>query len=171
MLVLRIFTVLLKAQVGSLSFFLLSVLGLCGSRRVSLQLWFAGSQGLSRCSTQLLWLWCSGFIAPRHVGISVPPPGTEPMSSALEGRVLTSGPPGKSQGVFSDSSLLTETDFSLYHHLPPSIYQLAMLMVVYEASHTLGNGAGVSVLSTRALPHPLVQCLAQNGYLLPVDFI
>ena len=135
MLVLRIFTVLLKAQVGSLSFFLLSVLGLCGSRRVSLQLWFVGSQGLSRCSTQLLWLWCSGFIAPRHVGISVPPPGTEPMSSALEGRVLTSGPPGKSQGVFSDSSLLTETDFSLYHHLPPSIYQLAMLMVVYEASH------------------------------------
>ena len=112
-----------------------------------------------------------GLHCPTARGILVPPPGIESMSSALEGRVLTTGPPGKSQGVFSDSSLLTQTDFSLYHHLPPSIYQLAMLMVVYEASHTLGNGAGVSVLNSCAFLHPFVQCLAQNRYLLTVDFI
>lgn len=32
----------------------------------------------------------------RHVGVSVPQPGTEPMLPALESRVLTSAPPGKS---------------------------------------------------------------------------
>ena len=37
-----------------------------------------------------------------------------------------------------------------------------MLMVVYEASHTLGNGAGVSVLNTHAFPYPFVQCLANS---------
>ena len=168
MLAPQIFTVLLKAQVGSLFF---SSFGCPGSllQHMGFWLWFVGSWSLGAQQShaaQGLWLHC-----PAAHGIFLPPPGIEPMSSALEGKLLTTGPPGKSQGVFPDSSLLTETDFSLYHCLPPSIYQLAMLMVEYEASHTLGGAASVSVLNTRAIPHPLVQCLAQNRHLLTVDFI
>ena len=33
----------------------------------------------------------------QHVGVLVPRPGIEPMSPALEGRFVTTGPPGKSQ--------------------------------------------------------------------------
>ena len=35
---------------------------------------------------------CFGFLATRHVG-----PGIQPIPPALEGEVLTTGPPGKSQ--------------------------------------------------------------------------
>ena len=38
-------------------------------------------------------------VAPRHVGILVPQPGIEPMTPALQGRFLTTGPPGKSPGL------------------------------------------------------------------------
>ena len=44
--------------------------------------------------TLLLWHVGSGLAAPRHVG-SYSFPGIEPMSSALQGRFLTTGPPGK----------------------------------------------------------------------------
>ena len=37
-----------------------------------------------------------GLSCPMACGILVPQPGIEPMSPALEGRVLTTGPPGKS---------------------------------------------------------------------------
>ena len=39
-----------------------------------------------------------GLSCPAACGILVPCPGIEPPSPALEGRFLTSGPPGKSQG-------------------------------------------------------------------------
>ena len=38
-----------------------------------------------------------GLSCPTACGILVPPPGIEPMSPALEGRFLPTGPPGKSQ--------------------------------------------------------------------------
>ena len=37
------------------------------------------------------------FLAKRHRGILAPQPGTEPTNPALEGEVLTTGPPEKSQ--------------------------------------------------------------------------
>ena len=40
-------------------------------------------------------LWHMGLVAPNHVDL--PGPGVEPMSPALVGRFLTTGPPGKSQ--------------------------------------------------------------------------
>ena len=36
---------------------------------------------------------------PAACGISVPQPGIEPIPPALEGKILTSGPPGKSQTI------------------------------------------------------------------------
>ena len=41
---------------------------------------------------------CSDFLAARHAGSSLPNDrhaGIEPVSTTLEGRVLTTGPPGK----------------------------------------------------------------------------
>ena len=35
-------------------------------------------------------------VAPKACGILIPQPGTEPVSPALEGGFLTTGPPGKS---------------------------------------------------------------------------
>ena len=55
------------------------------------------------CSTQALWLRraSSAIVAcrlccPAACGISVPWPGIEPVSPALEGGFFTTGPPGKS---------------------------------------------------------------------------
>lgn len=48
---------------------------------------------------------CFGFLATRHVGILVPRPGIELTLLALEGKILTTGPPGK-PFLFSFSSLI-----------------------------------------------------------------
>ena len=39
---------------------------------------------------------CLVFLASRHVGVLAPQPGIKPTPPALEGKVLTTGPPGKS---------------------------------------------------------------------------
>ena len=51
------------------------------------------------CGTPTLLLWCGGSRAcglscPMACGILVPQPGIEPVSPALEGGFLTTGPPG-----------------------------------------------------------------------------
>ena len=46
-------------------------------------------------------------------GILVPQPGMEPMSPALEGRFLTTGPPGKSLEYFFFKSDFIETENAL----------------------------------------------------------
>ena len=52
---------------------------------------------LSLWRTASLYFWCVGSTdAPGHVGILLPWPGIKPTSPALEGRFLTTGPPGKS---------------------------------------------------------------------------
>ena len=57
--------------------------------QASLQLWCAGSivRGLSSCSAWALFLHTMWVLTPW--------PGIEPVSPALEGIVLTTGPPGK----------------------------------------------------------------------------
>ena len=63
------------------------------------------SMGDLRCGMWGLSLWYAGFSlvaahrlsCPVACGILVPWPGIEPMSPALEGGFLTTGPPGKSQ--------------------------------------------------------------------------
>ena len=42
-------------------------------------------------------MWHTDLIAPQHVGMLAPQPGIEPVPPALEGRVLTAGPPAKYQ--------------------------------------------------------------------------
>ena len=53
----------------------------------------------------------SGFLAMRHVGsqILAPPPDIQPAPPALEGEVLTSGPPGKSPTRLHSSGHQTVT--------------------------------------------------------------
>ena len=49
----------------------------------------------------ILLLFCVfGFFGPKACGILGPPPGIEPIPPALEGKVLTTGPPGKSPEYF-----------------------------------------------------------------------
>ena len=48
-------------------------------------------------------------------GILVPPPGMEPMSPALEGRFLTTGPPGKSQFCSLEAEFLLQESSVLSH--------------------------------------------------------
>ena len=56
---------------------------------------------LSLQRTASLYFWCVGSTdAPGHVGILLPWPGVKPTSPALEGRFLTTGPPGKSRPLF-----------------------------------------------------------------------
>ena len=46
--------------------------------------------------TILLLLFMFLFFGPKACGILAPPPGIKPTSPALEGKVITSGPSGKS---------------------------------------------------------------------------
>ena len=67
-----------------------------------LLLWLAG---FSSCDAQALEHEGSVVVAcklscPVACGILVPGPGIEPVSPALEGRFLTTGPPGKSVDLF-----------------------------------------------------------------------
>ena len=62
--------------------------------------------GLS-CGTHGLLLWLAGLVVvacqlsyPAACGMLVPRPGIELASPALEGRFLTTGPPGKSLRFF-----------------------------------------------------------------------
>jgi len=55
--------------------------------------------GLSSCGA-------GGLSCPKPCGILVPRPGVEPMSPALEGRFLTTGPPGKFLSVLLEENTL-----------------------------------------------------------------
>ena len=59
----------------------------------------------------ILLLLCFGFFGPEACGILVPRPGMEPASPALEGEVLTTGQPGKSQSTFLNAV------YCLYSHI------------------------------------------------------
>ena len=54
--------------------------------------------GFSGCSMWAQELWHTGLVPPRRMGSSQT--RTEPVSSALAGRFLTIGPPGKSNNFF-----------------------------------------------------------------------
>ena len=69
--------------------------------------------GLYNCGTWTLQLRCTGLICPMACGILVSPPGIGPTSLALEGKFLTSGPPGKSQGFPRDSSYMPDIVLSV----------------------------------------------------------
>ena len=62
--------------------------------------WSPEHMNFSSCSSRALaqQFWHMGFLAPQHVGSSRP--GIKPMSSALVGGFLTTGPPGKSKIFF-----------------------------------------------------------------------
>ena len=49
----------------------------------------------------ILFILCFGFFGSEVCGILAPQPGIELARPALEGKVLTTGPPGKSQGSFN----------------------------------------------------------------------
>ena len=67
---------------------------------------FVAVHKLSSCGTRTLELWCldsrvcrlssCGLSHSVACGILVPQPGIEPMSPALQGGFLTTGPPGRS---------------------------------------------------------------------------
>ena len=57
--------------------------------------------GLSTCGTWAQWWLCSGLVAPAACGILGPWPRIEPVSPALQGRLLTTGPPGKSRNFWT----------------------------------------------------------------------
>ena len=57
--------------------------------------------GLSTCGTWAQWWLCSGLVAPAACGILGPWPRIEPESPALQGRLLTTGPPGKSRNFWT----------------------------------------------------------------------
>ena len=50
---------------------------------------------------------CFGFLATRHMKILAPLPGFEPATLALEGEVLTIGPPRKSLAFVFKMSLVS----------------------------------------------------------------
>ena len=60
----------------------------------------------------MVWFFCEacGILAPR--------PGIEPAPPALEGEVLTTGPPGKSADSVLSISRFTSTDPEISFHQP-----------------------------------------------------
>ena len=87
-----------------------------------------GCRGFSRCGTRA-WLFC--------VMRDLPGPGSEPMSPALAGRFLTTGPPGKfGNSNFSVTLLELPRCCSLwlYHFMfPPVAYQSSSFSTSWPA--------------------------------------
>ena len=86
---------------------------------------YLSALGLS-CGMQDLWLWCADSLISAHrlrssaaCGIIVPQPWFEPLSPALQGRFLTTGPPGKSL-YFHSCSLSTSTYTQAHTHTDPT---------------------------------------------------
>ena len=73
----------------------------------------------------------SGLSFPVACGILVPQSGTEPVSPALEGRFLTTGPPGKSQLL--PLNLSVSSDFVLLGHLAPPTLRALIIPVVTDS--------------------------------------
>ena len=85
------------------------LLSSCGAQ-ASLQLWDAGSRARGLCSLQHTGslVEVRGLSWPTACGILVPQPGIKPMSPALEGGFLTTGPPGKSLTTIFFKRILME---------------------------------------------------------------
>ena len=56
---------------------------------------------------------------PKACGILAPQPGTEPLSPALQGGFLTTGPPGKSQEFLKYSTYRSFIGYMIYKYLLP----------------------------------------------------
>ena len=101
---------------------------------------FLAALGLRRClqdfsSCGVRGFSCCGAWAPGHSGFSnygprayllrgvwdPPGPGIEPMSSALAGGFLTTGPPGKSQFILSDKPKTQQALFQDFLFSPPTL--------------------------------------------------
>lgn len=61
------------------------------------------------CSVGFSLVQAPRLSCPRADGILVPGPGLEPASPALEGRCLTTGPPGKSLWIYFQQLRITFT--------------------------------------------------------------
>ena len=71
------------------------------------------------------------FFVPKACGIPVPWPGIEPTPPALEGKVLTTGPPGKSPASpFSDDTCLLT--LRRWIHSCPDLYGRRVVSLVVE---------------------------------------
>ena len=70
----------------------------CGAQTLGAQASVTAARGLSSWSLQVLECWLSSCGAQAQLPPSIqdpPRPGTEPVFSALAGRLSTTGPPGK----------------------------------------------------------------------------
>ena len=64
------------------------------------------------------------FFGCKGCGILAPPPGIEPALPALEGEVLTTGPPGKSQNLsfYMHACYLREVTNAEFNHVKHKVY-------------------------------------------------
>ena len=84
------------------------------------QLWLAGSR------VQAQQLWCTGLVAPWHVGSSWTRAWT--VSLALAGRFLTTAPPGKPENTLSRSNKGQLYKKELYTHTHTHLLFLQVLI-------------------------------------------
>ena len=94
------------------------------------------------CIMQDLLCWHVGSIVAAHRlscsvarGILVPHPGIEPMSHALQGRFLTTGPPGKSLFSFHKNLNFVKLKPQLYDLPPKDCLMISPLKTVSKYSH------------------------------------
>ena len=84
--------------------------------------------------------WVHGLSCPKSCGILVPWPEIEPTCPALEGRFLTTGLPGKPQGIFfSGYKLASNCSLILYYYASSSktgILALKSCLALLENGHS-----------------------------------
>ena len=75
------------------------------------------------------WSWHTGLLVPRHVGSSQT--RTEPVSSALAGRFLTPGPPGKYSSPPPLFFLVMNSKFFFFGYHCINIFIVTFVMFIY----------------------------------------
>ena len=78
---------------------------------------------LQYCFCFMFW-----FFGPEARGILAPLPGIEPTPPALEGEVLTTGQPGKSQSIFFQSYLWAQMKLLLLYYELSLLFKFCRLM-------------------------------------------
>ena len=105
-----------------------------------------------------------GLSCPTACGILVPPPGIEPMSPALEGRFLPTGPPGKSQSLsFFFNKLKKYIYLFIYlwlHWVFVAMHRLSL--VAASGGYSSLWCAGFSCCGARALGAPASVAVARG---------
>lgn len=103
------------------------------------------------------------MVAPRHVGILAPQPGTEPVSFALEGESVTTGPLGSPRPAFlMDLGMFSSQMCPAFSNLLALLLGTRPLLTFTETFHLFASPSLKTIQIRDVTQLNLVDCRSEN---------